>query len=130
MESKIIHLINNYLPDTSAIYLFGSYATGQQNEESDIDIAVLTPKPIDKLKLFEISTQMAITLNKEIDLIDLKSVYLDFQFEIISTGRLIFSTDQQQVLEYEMIVMSMYQRFNEERRELLEEIGNSGRILS
>lgn len=38
--------------DCEAIVLFGSYARGTQNKESDIDIAIKTKKEISKKELF------------------------------------------------------------------------------
>jgi predicted nucleotidyltransferase len=40
---KITNMILSECPETSAIYLFGSYAKGISREDSDIDIAILFP---------------------------------------------------------------------------------------
>lgn len=45
-------LIIGKLPDVNEIILFGSYAKGANNSESDLDLAILTNKSIDrKIKL-------------------------------------------------------------------------------
>ena len=36
------------VPDTEAIYLFGSYAYGQPHEDSDLDIYVVVPDSVEK----------------------------------------------------------------------------------
>ena len=40
---EIIKIILQHHPKTQAIYLFGSYAFGQENKNSDVDIAILLP---------------------------------------------------------------------------------------
>ncbi len=39
-ESNILEAINNIIPNYSSVVLFGSYRKGDDNEDSDIDIAV------------------------------------------------------------------------------------------
>ena len=41
--NAIVHKINLLLPDAK-VYLFGSYATGRQKADSDIDLCVIAPK--------------------------------------------------------------------------------------
>ena len=122
--------ILKFLPDVKAIYLFGSYAHGQALPDSDIDLAVINDEPMDENHFFEMILLIATALNRDIDLIDIKRTPLDMKFEIISTGVLIYDKNPQQTLEYETLIMSMYQRFNEERSGILEEIVRSGKILS
>lgn len=40
-EKHIARVILNYYPDTQAIYLFGSFDTGDERDDSDVDIALL-----------------------------------------------------------------------------------------
>ena len=37
---KIVDLIREFIPETKAVYLFGSFADGRNQPESDIDVAV------------------------------------------------------------------------------------------
>ncbi len=130
MEIEISNIVKKYFPDVEAIYLFGSFASNQQTDESDVDLALVLPNPIDKLTLFNITQEIAASISRDIDLIDLRDTPLDFKFEIISTGTLIFCKNSEQTLRYEALVMSMYQRFSEERKGILEEIERSGTIFS
>lgn len=130
MEIEISNIVKKYFPDVEAIYLFGSFASNQHTDESDVDLALVLPNPIDKLRLFNITQEMAASISRDIDLIDLRDTPLDFKFEIISTGTLIFCKNSEQTLQYEALVMSMYQRFSEERKGILEEIERSGTIFS
>ena len=130
MEIEISNIVKKYFPDVEAIYWFGSFASNQQTDESDVDLALVLPNPMDKLTLFNITQEIAASISRDIDLIDLRDTPLDFKFEIISTGTLIFCKNSEQTLQYEALVMSMYQRFSEERKGILEEIERSGKIFS
>jgi uncharacterized protein len=43
IEAFIIDAILSHYPATQGIYLFGSYATGEERPDSDMDIALLLP---------------------------------------------------------------------------------------
>ena len=43
MNEKIIRIILKHHPDTEAVYIFGTFDTPNQREESDMDIAILLP---------------------------------------------------------------------------------------
>jgi uncharacterized protein len=68
-------------------------------------------------------------LKKTVDLINLRTVNTVFQNEIIQQGRIIYQQNERIVDEFEMQVMSFYQKLNEERAGILEDILASGRIL-
>jgi len=53
--------------------IFGSYARGEQNELSDIDILVEVEKPIG-LKFFELWDELESLLSVKVDLLTIKAV--------------------------------------------------------
>ncbi len=53
-----------------------------------------------------------------------------FQKEIIGSGRLIYAADPYAVDEFEMLVMSYYQKLNEERKDILESFYRTGRAYA
>ena len=69
-------------------------------------------------------------LKKDVDLVNLRRVNTVLQHEIIQTGRIIYMKDEYTIDLFEMIVMSLYQKLNEERAGILKEIYKSGRILN
>jgi len=64
-------LILNFLKGKSAdkISLFGSYARGEENESSDVDILVNFKNKISLLDLIEIEYELSDILNKKVDLV-------------------------------------------------------------
>lgn len=53
----------------SKVFLFGSYAKGTANENSDIDLLIEKGKPMSLLKLFGLRQECEGTLNLSVDLV-------------------------------------------------------------
>lgn len=115
MEEKIKEALLNEL-ECEAIVLFGSYARGTQNSESDIDIAIKSNNQIDKKRLYEISRKLEDKLKKDIDLIDLDEIGDTFRYEILVSGKTLYCKDE---LKFELYKLDMYREFldlNESRQ--------------
>lgn len=130
MENKIRDRLLEILPKLKAIYVFGSFAKGEANKDSDIDIGMISEDGLSPSLTFDIAQQLAVLLNRDVDLLDIEHVPLVMQFQIISTGKNIYAKYPLELLEFETRIISMYQRFNEERKYIIEEIVNSGKVLS
>ena len=122
---SIIRTILARYPATQAIYLFGSWGTEDEWPESDVDIAVLLPpleaKHAGFMGMSDACTDLRRIVGKEVDLINLRDVPTVFQKEIIVSGRRIFSHNDVVSDEFEIRVLSSYQKLNEERAEVLAE---------
>lgn len=131
---KVINLILDFYPDTIAIYLFGSFNTVYERPDSDVDIAVLLPDEISKnadfLDLSDCKFKLSDFLHKDVDFIDLRRVSTVFQKEIILSDNPIYISNQYAVDEFEMHVLSFYQKLNQERAEILEQIQKDGRVVN
>src|SRR3989338_7348484 len=46
LREKIIHLLEPYLKDITAVFIYGSYARHEEKKDSDIDVAVITENPL------------------------------------------------------------------------------------
>ncbi len=117
--STVIKKIKDNYPQVQAIYLFGSFGTEYETRESDVDIALLLPQKGDAVSLWELAQEIAIELNRDIDLIDLRSASTVFQYQILMTGKRIFCLDNEYCDMFEMTCLSMYLRLNEERKSLI-----------
>jgi predicted nucleotidyltransferase len=129
----IIKTVVNFYPDVEAIYIFGSHGTEDEWPDSDVDIALLfspsRAKEVKNLALSDCCLALAAVLKKDVDLINLRQVNTVFQREIILDGRIIYNKDENTVDYFEMAVLSAYQKLNEERAGILQEISRTGRIL-
>ena len=133
-DDTIVKTVLSYCSDVEAVYTFGSYGTDEERPESDIDIAVLLPhdraKEIGHIAMNDCRQALADVMGKEVDLINLRRVNTVLQKEIIMNGRIIYQPDETAVDYFEMAVLTAYQKLNEERSEILQEIIRSGRILN
>lgn len=132
-SETIAKTVLNYYPDAEAIYLFGSYLTPDRQPDSDVDIAVLfrheKAKLLKNIAASDCRDALEDVLKRRVDLINLRTANTVFQNEVIQNGRIIYQQNERTVDEFEMQVMSSYQKLNEERAGILEDILGSGRIL-
>lgn len=120
--------IKKAFPTVQGVYLFGSFAKGEETKESDLDIAVLLEKSAGSVILWNIAQNIACKIQRDVDLIDLLAASTVFRFQIISAAKKIDNQNPKSCDSFEDLTWSMYLRFNEERKELLEDIKNRGRI--
>ena len=109
------------------IYLFGSYARGTQNAESDIDIAIKPNTNISKKQIFYLSQELEEKIKTEVDLINLDDINDSFRYEILINGKTIYCRDE---LKFELYKLDMYREYlelNESRQIIIDRIkkGNS-----
>ena len=134
-EEKIIEAIVKTVvaryPSVQGIYLFGSYQTDNEWPDSDVDIAVLLPHDASKsernMMVSECRSRLEDELGKDVDLVNLRLVSTVFQYQIITTGRLILSGDPAAIAAFEMLTISFYQKLNEEREGILREFFHTKR---
>jgi predicted nucleotidyltransferase len=131
--TTIIQTILAHYPAAQGIYLFGSYATHQELPGSDLDLALLLPpeqaRQEKNLLLSQCCFDLQAALSREVDLLNARQVSTVFQKEIIGGLRL-YCADVYAADEFEMLVISYYQKLNEERREILEAFYKTGRAYA
>lgn len=129
----IIKTVRFYYPDISALYLFGSYGTEYERTDSDIDIAlllpVLTAKAAGRLSSSKCRSELASLTYRSVDLINLRLVNTVFQHEIIQRGSILFKATDSATDTFEMITMSLYQKLNEERKGIIQDILRTKKVL-
>jgi len=132
--SSVIEIVSVMYPDVQAIYFFGSHGTIDEIPGSDIDIAILLPhetaKASGNISMSRCRFALEEAVGGTVDLVNLRLVPTVFQHEIVNSGRIIHMVDAYAVAEFEMLTLSMYQKLNEERRHILEDIRKSGRVLA
>jgi len=130
-SNAIIQTVLRHYADTQAIYLFGSYGTDNEWPDSDVDIALLLPpkqaRAARPLAMSPLCAELGSLLKKSVDLINLREVSTVFQKEIIATDRRIHTGNAYAADEFEMLVLSFYQKLSEERAEILKEFWKTGR---
>ena len=118
-------IISNFLTEKLspvAIYLFGSFSSGNYNAQSDIDIAVLAKETLDTSELYELSAGISAILNRDIHLIDFKNVSPVLKMQILKKKKVIYCSDDEERIYHEMLALSEYQKLNDERSPVLTKI--------
>jgi len=98
-SEEVVNFLNKY--DISTMLTFGSINNEEFTKESDIDIAIIGKHKIDLEEILEIELFLAKLLNKEIDVIDLKSegLYIFLKINVLNDGEIIYSNDDNNNLE-------------------------------
>lgn len=121
IEKDLQTIINILKDETSCtdIVIFGSFALGTQNSESDIDIAIRTDKEISKKDIFELSNKLSDILKRDIDLVDLKQIQDGFRYEILINGETIYTKDAINFEYYKLDMYREYLELNESRQDII-----------
>jgi len=97
------------------VYVFGSFARNQERPKSDIDLAFLVDQASYRMDAFEatvpvhmIAGKMGMKLDRIVDVTILNAASLEMAYEIITTGRLLFESDVELRLQYEIKIKGMY----------------------
>ena len=126
-DTDLLSLLRAALPEVRAIYRFGSRATGEARNDSDLDIAVLLPGRADPVRLWEIAEALAVRLGVDVDLVDLIAASTVLQYQIVTTGQRLFAIDAE-VDFYEAFIVSEMLALREARAPLVADIVAEGRI--
>lgn len=122
IKDKIIEILNSNL-NCDAIVIFGSFARGTQNKESDVDIAIKLSREITKQELYDISNKLADELKRDIDLVNLDTIENDgFKYEILINGEVIYCKDSYKFDLYKLDAYREYLDLNESRKDIIDEM--------
>lgn len=89
MDDQAIQQLKDYfkpINEISSVILFGSYAKGTQNDQSDIDLAVLTKNELSADLKMKLISDLALIFHKTIDIIDLRNTHVPLLQEILTKG--------------------------------------------
>ncbi len=114
------------LPDAWAIYVFGSFARGEEWPGSDLDLAVLLPPGRRIESLLDVIGGVSARVHREVDVVDLRRAGDVLRREVLMDGRTLYVSQADQVLAWEGAAMSRYARHREEIRDILEDFRRTG----
>jgi Predicted nucleotidyltransferases len=97
-SKEVTDLANKY--NITTMIMFGSITNDEFDEESDIDLAILSCRAVELDKILEMELFFENFLNREIDILDLNSESLDLfvKIAILNTGKVIYSADNEKSL--------------------------------
>lgn len=115
MNEKISEILNRERNILFA-YIFGSYARKEARKGSDIDIAIFlrNPSVIEKDPKFEVRLALKIekVLRKPIDVRILNDKPLTFINQVLKHGKLLFSRNEKERINFEVKMFDLYLDFS------------------
>ncbi|MBI4402375.1 MAG: nucleotidyltransferase domain-containing protein [Nitrospirae bacterium] len=126
----LIREVKKAVPSLIALYRFGSQAKGEARPESDVDLAILAADALPSSTLFALQQELAASLKRDVDLVDIRAASTVLRMQVLSTGECLYSADDLVREQFETVVYSAYARLNEERRAILEDIRARGRVYA
>jgi predicted nucleotidyltransferase len=124
----IARVLRAAIPGLQAAYRFGSTATGGTHAASDVDVAFIAAGPITVERCWEVGGDLAAELARDVDLIDLRRASTVMRVQVLRNAVTIVDDDPTALAWFEMLSLSDYARLNEERRGILEDVKERGRI--
>ena len=116
------------MPDVQAIYRFGSMTAGTAGPDSDLDLAVLGPHPLDPMVRFDLQEQLASVVRRSVDLVDLRAASPVMAMQVLAAGELLHDSAPELRGSFEDRAYGTYARLNEERRGILERVAAEGTV--
>lgn len=103
---------------------------GAARPDSDVDLAFLASQPCDPVVAWDVGQELARTLGRDVDLVDLRRASTVMAAQVVTTGERIWCGDQGQCDAFEAYTLADYARLNEERRGILDDIRLRGRVYA
>lgn len=113
-------------PDVLAIYVYGSFARGEQWPDSDVDLAILREPGATAWNPLELGADLAAQLQREVDLVDLRTASDVLRCEVLESGQLLYAKDPDALLAWEANALTRYGHYREEIRDLLADFDKDG----
>jgi len=81
-KEQIKGILNKYPISKAAV--FGSFARGEENRSSDIDLLIETSKPISMFAILRIERELGIIMNRKIDIVEYSAIKRSIKQNILS----------------------------------------------
>ncbi len=119
-------LVKNVKP--TFIYLYGSYARGEEREDSDIDLGVYADSRLTPYDLFVLAGEISLYVNRDVQIVDLRKIDTVFAAQIVASREVLYCLDEYLMHTYDMTVYREYAKLNEERHVVMDAIFKDGKI--
>lgn len=112
-------VLTKVLPEAWAVYVYGSFARGDEWPDSDVDLAVLLPPRARIQDRLALIAEISRRIGHEADIVNLREAGLDLVHEVLRDGRPLLVRHESDVLAWEAERMTDYADFNPRRADIL-----------
>ena len=123
----IVRVLRERLDGLLGVYRFGSTGA-ERRPDSDVDVAVLTERPVEPVRLFAVAQKLAAALGRDVDLLDLCAASTVMAAQVMARGERLYCTDAGRCGAFEARALSAYALLNEERAGILQDIAARGTV--
>ena len=81
-------------PEIVAVYLFGSEAEGLSRPESDVDLAVMTHRPLSGQDRLDMEVHLSLRIGRNVDLVAFETADPVLKHEILKPKKLLYEADR------------------------------------
>ena len=127
-DATIARVLRAAISGLQAAYRFGSTASGETHATSDVDVAFIAAEPIAVERCWEVAGDLAVELARDVDLVDLRRASTVMRVQVLQNAVTVVDDDPTARAWFEMLSLSDYARLNEERRGILNDIKERGRV--
>ena len=82
LKKQIMDILNKYPVSKAAI--FGSFARGEENKNSDIDILIETSRPVLMFVILKIEKELGQITNRKIDIVEYSAIKQSIKQRILN----------------------------------------------
>lgn len=109
-QTEIIKKYLKEIPGIAAVYLYGSFASGRGQIQSDIDIGVLYKQGEEPglQKRLDIADQLTSLLEREVDLLSLNGASPVIRMQVLKKGTKIFELDRKEANRFFVQTINEY----------------------
>lgn len=132
---RAVAVLDEHFEEVRAVLVYGSYADGTADSESDLDVAVLLPPgSVSTLDLLRVRLTLYGELRIDVDLVDLWSLRnFELANEIIRKHRVLICRDEAALEHWELRTLRLIEddniRYGAEREQAFERMLARGKAL-
>jgi len=118
-DSEIFIRLADYFGEKSEgllVFLFGSAASGEMAEESDIDIGILFENQPDVYEINELKSELNAIFKRDIDIADLNSASPILKMQVLKNGVLVFAKDKKIYNQFYVDTINQYDDLKQTRK--------------
>ncbi|MDP3996221.1 MAG: nucleotidyltransferase domain-containing protein [bacterium] len=104
MNNRIRELADEY--GLNVVVLFGSQATGKIHSKSDVDIAVISRKPVERIKL--VSEFSDLLRRDDVEVVNLVNASPTLMRSVVADGKLLYEAEEGAFLRWKIYAIKIW----------------------
>jgi uncharacterized protein len=128
LRQSLGDLVSARVPGLIALYLFGSRARGDGGVDADFDLGLLAQGKLDPVERWKLQEDLAALVHANVDLVDLRQASTVMRVQVLRDAVLMVDARPSERQAFEVVALSAYARLNDERREILNDVAERGRV--